>query len=122
MLVWDATIVDTLAPSYLHKSSKKGGSIAEQAATKKRYNYRKIIEQNYIFLPFACEILGPWCNEAHKFVNKLMNLVKISTGEVRSKQYFTQRISIALQRANAACVMGIFEERSKLEEIFYIIK
>lgn len=122
MLVWDATVAHALAPSYIQKSSKKGGAVAEQAATKKRNDHRSIIDQNYIFVPFACKTLGPWCNEAHTFVHQLMKMVTMSTGELKSKQYFTQRISIAIQRANAACVMGTFEERSKLDEICYIIK
>lgn len=36
MMVWCTTVADTVAPSYLKKSSKKGGRISEQAATKKK--------------------------------------------------------------------------------------
>lgn len=121
MLVWDATIRDTLAPSYIHSSSLQTGSVARRGATEKRNDYKKIIEDNYIFLPFACETLGPWCPEALDFVIKLGNLIKMATGEPRSKQYLRQRISLAIQRTNAARIMGTFENDERLEEIFYIL-
>ncbi len=121
MLVWDATIRDTLAPSYIHSSSLRTGSVAQRGATEKCNDYKKIIEDNYIFLPFACETLGPWCAEASNFVGKLGHLLKISTGEPRSKQYLTQRISIAIQRTNAARIMGTFANDKQLDEIFYIL-
>jgi len=72
-------------------------------------------------LPFACETLGPWCTEARNFVNQLGNMLNTCTGEPRSKLYLTQRISIAIQRTNAARVMGTFDSSAKLEEIFYIL-
>ena len=121
MLVWDATIRDTLAPSYLHSSSLRTGSLASRAASEKTNDYKKLIADNYIFLPFACETLGPWCEEAVKFIDKLGKMIHLATGEKRSKQYLKQRISIALQRTNAARVMGTFDGATKLDEIFYII-
>lgn len=121
MLVWDATIRDTLAPSYVHSSSIRAGNLARRAASAKVNDYKKVIENNYIFLPFACETLGPWCTEAVKFIKNLGDMLNMSTGEPRSKQYLTQRISLAIQRTNAARVMGTFENSTKLEEIFYIL-
>lgn len=52
MLVWDSTMRDLLAPSYIHSSSIRVGNVA------RRDNYKNIVEDNYIFLPFACETLG----------------------------------------------------------------
>lgn len=43
----------------------------------------------------------------------------MSTGEGRSKLYLEQRISLPVQRANAACVMGTYE--NSLENIFYFV-
>lgn len=121
MLVWDATIRDTLAPSYMHSSSLRTGNVARRGATEKINDYKKIVEDNYIFLPFACETLGPWCEEALDFIRKLGNLLKMSTGEPRSEQYLRQRISLAIQRTNTARIMGTFENDEHLEEIFYIL-
>lgn len=61
MLVCDAIVADTLAPSYLYKSKKKGGE--------------------------RRDVIIRALTMAHTLVKKLTNLVKISTGEIRSKQY-----------------------------------
>ena len=42
------------------------------------------------------------------------------TGERRSSFYLFQRISIAIQRGNAASVLGTVGSTSKLDEIFYL--
>ena len=122
-LVWDATCSDTLVPSYLHLSSNAPGKVARKAANVKLNKYKKLLDQNYIIVPFAVETLGPWCAEAIEFIEKLGNLIQERTGEGRAKIYLKQRISIAIQRSNAASVMGTFGEDFKgLDEIFYILK
>ena len=121
MLVWDATIRDTLAPSYVHSSAVGPGRVATRGAADKCRDYENIVRDNYIFLPFACETLGPWCVEAVNFVKQLGKMVKMATGESRSTIYIKQRIGIAIQRSNAARVMGTFNTTSKLDEIYYIL-
>lgn len=122
-LVWDATCSDTLAPSHLHLSCVAPGKVAMKAANLKINKYKKLLEQNYIILPFAVETLGPWCSEAIKFVDILGNLIKERTSEPKSKIFFKQRIGISLQRTNAACVMGTFGDSLRdMDEIFYILK
>lgn len=121
-LVWDATCSDTIAPSYVHLSSVKPGSVAKQAANIKLNKYKQLADQNYIILPFAIETLGPWCKEALDFINILGKLIEERTNEPKSTIYIKQRISIALQRSNAACVMGTFDgDFKELDEIFYIL-
>lgn len=55
------------------------------------------------------------------FVKQLGNMVKMATGEPRSTIYIKQRIGIAIQRSNAARVMGTFDASAKLDEIYYIL-
>lgn len=119
--VWDSTCVDTLAPSYINITKKKAGAAAEIQAKKKRRKYQSIIDQNYQFLAFAVETMGPWSEEATNFANKLGDLLIRETGEARAKLFFMQNISIAIQRGNAASVMGTFPSGANLDEIFYLI-
>lgn len=121
MLVWDSTCTDTLALSYIHLSSSKSGSVAELAASNKTRKYSRILEQNYIFLPFAVETLRAWCSEAINFIDKLGKMIFIATGEKNSKKYLKQRISLAIQRSNAASVMATFDASEGMNEIFYIL-
>lgn len=120
-LVWDATCVDTLAPSYLNITKKKSGGAAEMQAKKKRRKYQSIIDRNYEFLAFAVETMGSWSEETINFVNKLGEHLINETGERRAKLFFMQNISISLQRGNAASVMGTFPFDEGLNEIFYLI-
>lgn len=83
----------------------------------------KLLDQNYIILPFAVETLGPWCAEAINFIDILGNLITERTNEPKSKIYLKQRISGTIQRSNTASVMGTLGDNYKgLDEIFYILK
>jgi hypothetical protein len=62
-LVWDVTVGDTLADSYVLKTSEVSGFAAEMACKRKHNKYRSIISSNYIFKGLAFETLGPWCKE-----------------------------------------------------------
>jgi hypothetical protein len=67
-LVWDITVVDTLADSYVLKTSEVSGFAAEMACKRKHSKYSSIISSNYIlFKDLAFETLGPWCKETIDF-------------------------------------------------------
>lgn len=121
LLVWDATCVDTLAPSYIKQSSRKSGSLAKLAANRKRNHYRELIEQNYLFIPFVFETLGPWCDEALDVVRTLGSRIARCTGEPKSGLYLMQKISIIIQRLNAACIMSSLPSTEKLNEVFLLL-
>ena len=121
ILVWDATCGDTLAPSYVNQSSILAGSVAEKAASRKRIHYRAIIDQNFLFLPFSVETLGPWCEEAIDFIRLLGKKIAFCTGEPKSRSYLIQRISIILQRTNAARIMGTLPSTGDFNEIYFLL-
>jgi hypothetical protein len=56
-LIWDVTVVDTLADSYVLKTTEVSGFAAEMACKRKHNKYSSIISSNYIFNGF--ETLGP---------------------------------------------------------------
>lgn len=119
-LVWDCTCVDTLAATYLPKTSLQAGAAAEEANKKKIGKYSFITAQNYYFQALAFETLGPFSADTKKFVNKLgQSLVEV-TGDKNARAYLFQRISVAIQRGNAASVLGTLPSVFPLEELFYI--
>jgi hypothetical protein len=67
LLIWDVTVVDTLADSYVLKTSEVSGFAAEMACKRKHSKYSSIILSNYIFSGLAFETLGSWCKEALRF-------------------------------------------------------
>jgi hypothetical protein len=115
-LVWDVTIVDTLADSYVLKTSEVSGFAAEMACKRKHSKYSSIISSNYIFKGLAFETLGPWCKEAIDFISVIGNRI----GDSKSKKFLFERISLAIQGGNAASIRGTFPDSALLSEIFVL--
>ena len=55
-VTWDVT--DTVADTYLHLTSAKGGGAAENAATRKEDKHVDL-QQTYTFIPLSFETFGP---------------------------------------------------------------
>ena len=109
--------MDTVAPSHLPSTSKIAGSAAESAARNKSNKYSHLAD-NYIFVPFAVETLGPWCREAKSLISTIGRCLVQLTGDPRSSEFLRQRISIAIQRGNAVSILATFPESSYFDEIF----
>ena len=60
--------------------------------------------RNYIFVPLACEVSGAWCTDGLEFLNDLGSRISDVTGDKRDTDFLFQRLSIALQKGNAACM------------------
>uniref|UniRef100_A0A8D8ZV44 Uncharacterized protein n=1 Tax=Cacopsylla melanoneura TaxID=428564 RepID=A0A8D8ZV44_9HEMI len=117
-VVWDATCGDTVAPSHVEGSARQAGRVAEVRATQKKNKYKHIGE-DHMFVPFSVETLGPWCEEAKRFVKEVGRRLVDCTGERRAAAFFSERISLSIQRGNAAAVMGTVAGGSRLEEVFF---
>jgi hypothetical protein len=115
-LVWDATCVDTLAACYVPVTSKTAGAAAAAAETKKHRRYHGI-SNNYTFCPIAVETLGPFGDEAMTFLKELGKRLIESTGEPRSTSFLFQRISIAVQRGNAASILATIPDSDNFREL-----
>lgn len=118
-LLWDVTVRDTLAPSYVRSSASEGGAVAAQAEAQKISKYQHLTDR-YIFLPVAFETLGGWGKIALRLVKQIGTKIASVSGDNRSTQYLIQRISIALQRGNAASMLGSLPSGQKLDEVFLL--
>ena len=118
-LLWDATVVDTLADSYICSNSRKAGSAAEKAEKAKVALYKELSDV-YIFTPIAIETLGSLGKLSHGLIKEIGQKIRDITGERRSSFYLFQRISMAIQRGNAASVLGTVVSTSTLDKIFYL--
>ena len=116
-LVWDATCVDTLAPSHLPRTACCVGSAASQAEDLKRRKYSSLIG-NYMFEPFGVETLGPWGPSAHALAKEISKRLVDTSRDPRAGFYFAQRLSIAIQRGNAASLLGTLPGDSDEEQFF----
>jgi hypothetical protein len=77
------------------------------------------MSSNYIFKGLTFETLGPWCKEAIEFINVIGggNLLWNHTIQ-NQKKFLFERISLAIQRGNAAGNRGTFPDSALLSEIF----
>ena len=64
----------------------------------------------FVFVPIAIETLGTYGQHARRFIQQLGNHLKISTGDTLALCHLRQRLSVAIQRGNAAAVMGTLLE------------
>ena len=64
--------------------------------------------------------MGSWGKESHNLISEIGLKLGDITGDKKSKFYLFQRISMAIQRGNAASVLGTIGSSSHLEEIFYL--
>ena len=73
---------------------------------------------DYLFIPVGIETFGSWGDMGHKLIKDIGKKLKEVSGELRSTFYLTQKISVALQRGNASCVLGTAPFTKGLESIF----
>lgn len=116
MLLWDVTVSDTLAPSYIDRSSKEVGFVANQAEQRKRNKYAEV-SSSFIFAPVGMETLGVWGKAAKEFLKELGRRLITTTQDDRSSAFFRQRISLDIQRGNAFCFKSCLPEGCTLDDL-----
>ena len=103
--MWDATVTDTLAASYLSDTSVTARAAAERASTRKTEKYSELSSTN-LFTPLALETLGHINCEGLSFL--LGQKLRATTCEMRETAFLFQRISITIQRFNVVAFRGTF--------------
>jgi len=107
-LAWDATCPDTYPQSAIHESSVQAGSVALKAELNKWRKYADTIA-GLDFTPFAIETSGVWVVQATELVSEIGRRLTSTTHEPRSTTFLHQRISVAVMRGNAQCVLGTLQ-------------
>ena len=67
---------------------------------------------NYAFVPIAIETIGAWGPCALEFCADLGGRIARHTGDARATAFLKQRLDMAIQRGNAAAVVGTLAEGS----------
>eukprot|EP00731_Ephydatia_muelleri_P034999 Em0091g2a len=120
LLVWDATCPDTFAPSYSTIAAHQVGAVAQQAEDRKMQKY-KHLDSCYFFTPVAIETSGVFGPKTTEFLKELGLRLRQVSGEANSFAYLTQRLSVAIQRGNAAFVLGTIKMDSEEEEFLLFL-
>jgi len=85
-VIWDVTVADTLATSHLSVTSHQTGCAAESASSRKETKYSELAK-TYLFVPIACETLGPMNSKGRDFVSELGRRITAVTGDSRESSY-----------------------------------
>ena len=64
--------------------------------------------------------MGAWGEESLNFIKDLGSRIAAVRDEKRSTSFLFQRLGIAVQRGNAASILGTLPPDSELEEIYYL--
>ena len=107
VLTWDiyATCPDTYAPSHLALAARESGAVANQAEQRKTEKYAHLGASHH-FVPFAIETWGVFGSEALSLLEDIGRQIRAETEEPWSFQFLLQGVSVAIQRGNAAAVLG----------------
>ena len=104
-LVWDVTCPDTYAASHVVQATSEAGAVANGAEIKKRDKYL-FLSQIHLFVPVAVETSGVFGPDAFELFREIGGRIRTLTLEENSRAYLIQQVSIAIQRGNAASVLG----------------
>lgn len=67
----------------------------------------------------AVETMGVWCKEGKEWIRTIGKKMIDKTGDPRSKSYLTEKISLAIQRGNAASVLSALPSE-EMNALFYL--
>ena len=117
--MWGVTIVGTLAQSYVAATSQLAGAAADAAETRKQRKY-EAPQNRFIVQPVGFETMGSWGARARAFLTDIGSRVMQVTGNPRAMEFLRQRVSIEIQRGNAAAVMGTVENSKNWNNLFLL--
>ena len=96
------------------------GTTATEAQVRKIERFCELLDNGYNFQPVALEVQGSLGESSEIFITRLCKMLCRSHDDQRAGSFSKQRISMALQIGNAACVLGTVSDRDAFEEFFYI--
>ena len=98
-------------------ATSEAGAVAAGAETRKKVKYSNL-NPSHLFQPVAVETSGAFGPKTFSFIKELGRRISRVTGETRSLPFLLQRIAVAIQRANSACVVGTIGKDFSTEDFF----
>ena len=94
-------MADTFAATYVAATSIKAGEAAARLAANKREKYVELTH-SHLFCPIAVETMGPVEEEGRDLLSAIGHQICKITGDPRETSFLFQRLSVIIQRGNAA--------------------
>ena len=113
ILVWDATYVDTLAPSHQTLAAREPRAVAVDGESKKHSKYAHL-EPTHHSVPVAVEKLGSLGPEDSFLLKEIACRISLACGEERAHEFLLQRVAVAVRG-------GMRRQYSGLCELFVFV-
>merc|ERR1712173_440537 len=98
---------------------KEAGKVASEKEDNKIRKYQSLANQ-FDMIPVCVETLGPWGPNGKQLIQEIGKKIREETHEPRSTSFLFQAISVAVQRGNAASILGTVENQRTLSEVYYL--
>ena len=108
-MAFDVSVVSPTQDAIMHHAADSAAAAIEmRKATKNRTHYNNCRAQGIVFQPLVVETFGGWDREATKFLKEMSRQGARRWGKIDSIEikHFFQRLSVALQRGNAALLIN----------------
>ena len=89
--------------------------MAAKAENMKRSKYNNLVSTHF-FAPVAIETSGCFGPETASFIQDLGRKLRLESRDANSYTYLAQRLSVAIQRGNAASVLGTMSIQVEVED------
>ena len=100
--------------NFIASTTSKAGAVAALAEERKLALYGNLVPRHY-FLPVAFETSRVIDPQSRLFLKLLHHRISLITGEARSSVFLLQRLSFAVERENAAFLLGSISRSNDLE-------
>ena len=91
-------------PSYRNVATHAAGEVAEKAEAEKEEKYSDLLH-SHVFTPVTVETSGVFGPKTMSFIWEVGKRLWFQSGEQKATSYLIQRLSIAVQRGNAASIL-----------------
>ena len=108
-VAFDVSVVSPTQEAILHRAADiPGAAIEMRKASKRRAHFDHCRAQGIFFQPLVVETFGGWDKDAAKFLKEIARQDARRWGKEGALEikHFFQRLSVALQRGNAALLIS----------------
>ena len=115
-IAFDISVVSPTQEAILHRAADYAAAAIEMRKTSKiRTHYNNCQGQGIFFQPLVVESFGGWDTAAVKFLKEIarLNARRWAKNDALEIKYFFQKLSISLQRGNAALLVNRDIDRSE---------
>jgi len=107
-VIWDITVVSTLAQSYLHTSLRSFCCWIRRTCRLTEGGQVFLYPPEFLFVPIALKTLAAIAPGSLEFLTEVDRRLSAATGDARETAFSFQCISVAIQRFNAAFIHESF--------------